>query len=47
MSNTHIRLVTRVALPLLISLGLLIAAPLAQASDASLRRVLSSRTCPA
>jgi hypothetical protein len=40
MSNTHIRLVTRVALPLLISLGLLIAAPLAQASDASLRRAV-------
>jgi len=40
MLSTHIRLVTRVAVPVLISLGLLLAAPLAQASDASLKRAV-------
>ncbi len=40
MSKTHVRLVTGVAVPLLVSLGLLVAAPLAQASDASLKRAV-------
>ena len=40
MSKTHIRPVTRMAVPVLVCLGLLVAAPLAQASDASLKRAV-------
>jgi hypothetical protein len=42
MSKTLIRLVTRVAAPLLVVLGLLVAVPLAQASDASLKRAMKA-----